>query len=129
MEGSVKVRCTKADQSVVKSILKSAEKRFVDEMTRACEDQKTKFNMNMHVELDSEPLKDSCIGGIWLMSQAYTSRPDAIVVRNSLDVRLDVCMEDITPTIRGLLFPEDEQRAQEIEKSRLLALKAMAEGH
>lgn len=61
------------------------------------------------------------------MSQAYTSRPDAIVVRNSLDARLDICMEFLTPTIRNLMFPEDTKRAAEIKKSREAALKAMEE--
>mmetsp|Transcript_5917 Transcript_5917/g.7189 ORF Transcript_5917/g.7189 Transcript_5917/m.7189 type:complete len:257 (+) Transcript_5917:75-845(+) len=129
MEPAVTVRCVAADKSIVKSVLKSAEKRFVDEMTAACEANKTKFNMNMNVSFDDSPLKDSCLGGVWLMSQAYTSRPDAIIVRNSLDARLDICIENITPTIRSLLFPEDEARALEIKKSREAALKAMMEEH
>jgi len=67
------------------------------------------------------------IGGVWVMSAAYTGRPDAIIVRNSLDARLDSCVEHLTPTIRSLMFPEDENRAKEIADSRAAALAAMDE--
>ena len=59
------------------------------------------------------------------MSAAWTARPDAIIVRNSLDARLDTCMTQLTPTLRALMFCEDERRAKEIAESRAKAMKAM----
>lgn len=129
MESKVTVRAVKADQSTVKGLLSKAKARFNKEMAAACTEYKTNFNMNIDVQMDNEPLPEKCIGGVWVMSAAYTNRPDAIILRNSLDARLDATTEAITPTIRGLMFPEDEERAKEIADSRAKALKAMLEEH
>lgn len=129
MEAKVTVRATKDDQSVVEGLLKSAQSRFTSEMQKACAEHKKKFQMDILVDMDKKPLKDSCIGGVWIQSAAYTGRPDAIIVRNSLDARLDSVIEYLTPTIRGLMFPEDEKRAKEIADSRAKALAAMEAEH
>jgi len=129
MEPRITVRCVKGDQSIVRGLLGKAKSRFTEEMQKTCTEYKSKFNMNTDIALDATPLSDSCIGGVWVMSAAYTSRPDAIIVRNSLDARLETCVENITPVIRALMFPEDEQRAKEIADSREKALAAMAAEH
>mmetsp|Transcript_8317 Transcript_8317/g.15423 ORF Transcript_8317/g.15423 Transcript_8317/m.15423 type:complete len:257 (+) Transcript_8317:58-828(+) len=129
MEPKVTIRATAADKSVVKGILAKAVATFQDQMSKVCAENKTKFNMNVDISMEEAPLKDSCIGGVWVMSAAYTARPDAIIVRNSLDARLDTCMEQLTPTLRALMFPEDEKRAKEIADSRAKAMKAMMEEH
>lgn len=89
--------------------------------------------MHIHHRDDNDDLillsYHNSLGGVWIMSSAYIGRPDAIIVRNSLEARLDSCIEYLTPTIRGLMFPEDEKRAKEVAESRAKAMAAMAEGH
>ena len=87
---------------------------------------KAEFKMTVNISM-RPTLPSSCIGGVWVQSLMYTSRPDAIIVQ-PLDARLNTVMEDMTPTIRALLFPENEQRAKEIADSRADALRRMAEG-
>lgn len=128
IEEKVTVRCVKEDTNTVKGLLNKARKRFLEEMQRVANQNKAEFKMTVNISMSPDPLPSSCIGGVWVQSPAYTSRPDAIIVRNSLDARLNTVMEDMTPTIRALLFPENEQRAKEIADSRAEALRRMAEG-
>eukprot|EP00467_Chlorarachnion_reptans_P010160 CAMPEP_0114507038 /NCGR_PEP_ID=MMETSP0109-20121206/11783_1 /TAXON_ID=29199 /ORGANISM="Chlorarachnion reptans, Strain CCCM449" /LENGTH=256 /DNA_ID=CAMNT_0001685737 /DNA_START=24 /DNA_END=794 /DNA_ORIENTATION=+ len=125
MERKVTVRACKDDQEIVKSLLSKAKKRFEDEMIAACAKENSKFNMNINISMDSTPLPDRCIGGVWIQSSAYLSRPDAIIVRNSFDARNEAVMQMLTPMMREIMFPEDEERRKEIEISRKAALEKL----
>eukprot|EP01060_Flectonema_neradi_P032151 TRINITY_DN5064_c0_g1_i3.p1 TRINITY_DN5064_c0_g1~~TRINITY_DN5064_c0_g1_i3.p1 ORF type:complete len:205 (+),score=59.14 TRINITY_DN5064_c0_g1_i3:57-671(+) len=60
----------------------------------ACKNEK-----NLTIEVDSENLPDSCLGGCIL-----SARKDTVVCNNTLSHRLENCMEELMPMIRDGLF-------------------------
>lgn len=98
MDEEVEVKCLKKDIPIVKSILKQSEEKFnkiaQEETTNKIT---TKLTLNEGQTLDSE-YKD-LLGGIVL-----SSLRGRICCINTLDARLNYCLDDMLPNIRKGLF-------------------------
>jgi len=104
LENKVTLRVRKEDLALVKKELPAAIKLFQETMQKSSDIKPT-----VTVDIDEanflapSPTKNSssasCSGGIELVA-----REGQIVVRNTLDHRLELGFEALKPTIRGLLF-------------------------
>jgi len=103
LESEVSVRCRKSDTKLVESCLQAA----AAEYTRVLKSE-TGSSRTVSLKLDKEYLPPapggqvgpSCLGGVMLICHH-----GKITVDNSIDVRLNLVMEQAKPAIRGLLFP------------------------
>lgn len=102
-EEKVVIRCRKQDENIVSAQLEKAAEMFKKAVTES-----TGYTPRLQpLKLDSTYLppaystKDTeyCSGGVVLMA-----RSGRIVCNNTLDGRLDIAFQQLTPTIRSLLF-------------------------
>jgi len=110
-EEKVKVHCRKEDEKIVQGEMEAAKKLFQDAIAEATKDGPNgTITPNVDLELDTKdylppaPQKGSeglpaCYGGIKL-----SARNGKIVLKNTLDSRLDLAFQQLQPQIRGLLF-------------------------
>eukprot|EP00440_Ansanella_granifera_P035312 gb/GFBE01038298.1/.p1 GENE.gb/GFBE01038298.1/~~gb/GFBE01038298.1/.p1 ORF type:complete len:234 (+),score=101.00 gb/GFBE01038298.1/:1-702(+) len=106
LENEVVVRCRQSDIALVNGCLKEASEQY----TRLIK-KETGANKACALSIDSKtflpaapvPGKDgpSCLGGVVLFCQG-----GKISVDNTIDMRLQLVMDQAKPAIRGLLFPE-----------------------
>lgn len=102
-ENKVVVRCRKEDASVVNSVLQKA----ADEYIKFVKESTGYTPLLQPLKLDTEflppayknPSTEYCSGGVVLIAQR-----GRIVCNNTLDARLDIAFEQLTPQIRGMLF-------------------------
>jgi len=103
LENEVIVRCRQSDAQVVATCLQGA----AAEYARVIKSE-TGQNKSVSLKLDKEFLPPapsaragpSCLGGIKLFCHG-----GKITIDNTIDVRLNLVMEQAKPAIRGLLFP------------------------
>lgn len=104
-ENKVDVQCRKEDVDIVRAQLPSAVKLYTDFIK-----DNTGVLPRVQVQLSNDflapgPVKGqksvSCAGGVVL-----SARNGTIVCKNTLDSRLDLCFENLVPSVRGLLFGE-----------------------
>lgn len=100
-ETTVTIYCRGEDMATVKSILPAA----VDEYVEIIEKEsgiklapKVSINTN-----ESKNLPDSCFGGVTL-----TAINGKIVCDNTMATRLELVYEELLPSIRAIIFPEEE---------------------
>ncbi len=104
LENKVAIRVRQEDLSVAKKELPAAIKLFQETLQKA-----SGVTPSIDVKLDDQnflppgPSKNSaaasCAGGVEL-----AARDGQILVRNTLDHRLDIAFEKLKPAIRGMLF-------------------------
>jgi len=100
-EMEVSVFCREADIPVVKEILDDAVTEYVEIMLRES-GIKLSPNVTLNVEKEEKFLPDSTYGGIML-----TALDGKIVCDNTMAARLKLVYEELLPSIRAILFPED----------------------
>lgn len=99
-ENDVTVYCRAEDHSVVSKALNKAVPEYVEIMER---ESGVKLSPNVTLNKDdSKNLPDSCYGGVTL-----TAVGGRIVCDNTLAARLELVYEELLPSIRALLFPEE----------------------
>ena len=97
-ENEVQVHCRQADAAVVQSILQPAVQEYVDLMQR-----ESGVTLQPKVTLETtQSLPDSTYGGVLL-----TALGGKIVCDNTLASRLNLVYEELLPSIRAILFPEE----------------------
>lgn len=99
-ENEVTVYCRKEDMGTTKSVLKAAIAEFVEIMERETGiklEPKVTLNKN-----EDKNLPDSCFGGVVLTAVA-----GKIVCDNTMSARLELVYEELLPSIRAILFPEE----------------------
>lgn len=99
-ENDVTVYCRKQDFSTTKSVLKAAIAEYVEIMER-----ETGIKLQPKVTLNQDEnrqLPDSCFGGVTL-----TAVNGKIVCDNTMSARLELVYEELLPSIRAILFPEE----------------------
>ncbi len=99
-ENDVTVYCRADDMGTTKSILKAAIAEYVEIMER-----ETGIKLQPKVTLNqdsSRNLPESCFGGVTLTAVA-----GKIVCDNTMSARLELVYEELLPSIRAILFPED----------------------
>mmetsp|Transcript_38496 Transcript_38496/g.71111 ORF Transcript_38496/g.71111 Transcript_38496/m.71111 type:complete len:221 (-) Transcript_38496:258-920(-) len=98
-ENEVVVYCRGADVGIVKQILPDAIQEYVDIMER---ESGVKLSPVVNVNEDrSKDLGDSTFGGVRL-----TADSGKIVCDNTMAARLQLVYEELLPSIRAILFPE-----------------------
>lgn len=100
-ENSVKVFCRGQDVDTVESILPAAIEEYVDIMKR-----ESGVTLNPQVTLNSDrskDLNDKSYGGVLL-----TALNGKLVCDNTMASRLELVYEELLPSIRAILFPEDD---------------------
>jgi len=103
LENEVLVRCRQSDVRVVESCLQAAAAEYSKILK-----QETGTTRSVTLKLDKEYLPaapgptqgPSCLGGVMLLCHN-----GKITIDNTIDVRLNLVMEQAKPAIRGLLFP------------------------
>ncbi len=99
-ENDVKVYCREDDMGTTKSVLKAAITEYVEIMER-----ETGIKLTPKVTLNQDSnknLPDSCFGGVTL-----TAVNGKIVCDNTMSARLELVYEELLPSIREILFPEE----------------------
>lgn len=99
-ENDVTVYCRKEDFGTTKSVLKAAIAEYVEIMER-----ETGIKLQPKVTLnqdENKQLPDSCFGGVTL-----TAVNGKIVCDNTMSARLELVYEELLPSIRAILFPEE----------------------
>eukprot|EP00438_Fugacium_kawagutii_P012402 Skav215507 [mRNA] locus=scaffold165:1016100:1027269:- [translate_table: standard] len=103
LESEVVVRCRESDQSLVQGCLKDAADQYASLIKKETGATKTCALTIDKAFLPAAPVagKDgpSCLGGVMLFCQG-----GKISVDNTIDMRLNLVMEQAKPAIRGLLF-------------------------
>lgn len=95
LEPVVKIRTTKADMPLVKSVLEDVKKEYIQFM-------KEKAEQTVDVEIscfDKAFLPDDVVGGVILYCQA-----NKIVFNNTIRARMDLVIQNSTPDMRKLMF-------------------------
>jgi len=105
LEESVVVQCRKSDEQLVQSCLGDAQAEY----TKVIQSE-TKATKKLTLSIDkqnylapapgSDPKVKSCLGGVVLSCQNGT-----IVIDNTVDLRLQLVLEQDKPAIRKTLFP------------------------
>jgi len=105
LEPTVKVRCRECDKALVQSCIQPAAEEFAKVIksetgaTKSC-----KLTIDEKQYLNPPPVAGSeapsCLGGVVLLCQN-----DKISIDNTIDVRLQLVMEQDKPAIRQQLFP------------------------
>mmetsp|Transcript_71871 Transcript_71871/g.163152 ORF Transcript_71871/g.163152 Transcript_71871/m.163152 type:complete len:233 (+) Transcript_71871:85-783(+) len=105
LEQDVTIRCREADKALVQSILKQAADDYAKVIkvetgaTRTC-----RLTLDEKQYLPPAPVEGregkSCLGGVMLFCQN-----GKISIDNTIDLRLQLVMEQDKPAIRSLLFP------------------------
>lgn len=99
-EMEVKVYCRKEDKATVKSVLDAAVEEYVEIMER---ESGIKLSPNVIMNEDeSKDLPEESFGGVTL-----TAVHGQIVCVNTMASRLELVYEELLPSIRAILFPED----------------------
>jgi len=99
-EMDVTVYCRKDDASTVKSIIKAAVAEYVEIMER---ESGIKLSPKLTMNTDSsKDLPESSFGGVVL-----TALNGKIVCDNTMAARLELVYEELLPSIRAILFPEE----------------------
>lgn len=99
-ENEVTVFCRTEDLKTVESILPAAIKEYVEIIKR-----ESGVTLSPKVALNtdrSKDLKESSYGGVWL-----TALSGRIVCDNTMSSRLKLVYEELLPSIRAILFPEN----------------------
>ena len=100
-EMSVVVYCRKEDLKTVTKVIPAAVKEYVDIMEK---ESGVKLNPNVTINEDrSRDLPESSNGGVKL-----TALDNKIVCDNTMSLRLALVYEELMPSIREILFPEDQ---------------------
>jgi V-type H+-transporting ATPase subunit E len=104
MENHVEVRCREEDLKVVEAQIKPSLKEFKELMKAECGiEPQCELVLNKENFLAPAPSDDnagvSCTGGVVL-----TARAGKIVVRNTLDHRLDLSFQQLLPVTREIVF-------------------------
>jgi len=103
LEKEVVVRCRQSDVRVVESCLQAAAAEYSKIIK-----SESGSSRNVTLKLDKQFLPPapssqpgpSCLGGVMLLCHH-----DKITIDNTIDIRLNLVMEQAKPAIRGLLFP------------------------
>jgi len=103
-EKVVFVQCRKEDEAVVAGQIDGAVKGYCDIMGKASGRQvQVKLTLDTGDYLPPAPVEGSelasCCGGVVLYA-----KNKSIICRNTLDSRLDIAFDNLTPQLRGLLF-------------------------
>lgn len=99
-EMGVTVYCRKDDKSTVESVLKAAVAEYVEIMER---ESGIKLSPKVVMNTDeSKDLPESSFGGVVL-----TALSGKIVCDNTMSARLELVYEELLPSIRAILFPEE----------------------
>lgn len=99
-EMEVTVYCRKDDVSTVKSVLKAAVAEYVEIMER---ESGIKLSPKVSINSDSSKnLPETSFGGVVL-----TALSGKIVCDNTMAARLELVYEELLPSIRAILFPEE----------------------
>lgn len=99
-ENAVTVYCRAEDIDTVKSIIPSAVEEYVEIMER---ESGVKLEPNVTLNEDSNRcIADSSYGGVKL-----TAARGRIVCDNTMSSRLELVYEELLPSIRAIIFPED----------------------
>jgi len=99
-EIDVVVHCRAGDTSVVSQVLPDAVAEYVEIMER---ESGIKLSPNVSMNTDTEGnLPDSTLGGVVLTAVA-----GKIVCDNTMAARLQLVYEELLPSIRHILFPEE----------------------
>jgi len=93
-EDHVTVKCRKEDESVVKSALDIASRKYADVIKR-----ETRATKNLSLSISSNFLPAQCGGGVVL-----TCFNNTISVDNTLNTRLNLVMDNDLPSLRKLLY-------------------------
>jgi len=100
-ELDVVVFCRSDDRAAVKSILSSAVSEYVDIIEKA---SGVKLTPNVTLNEDtSKDLPESTYGGV-----KVTADYGKIVCDNTMAARLTLVYEELLPSIRAILFPDDQ---------------------
>jgi len=100
-EMEVVVYCRADDKSTTKSVLKAAVAEYVEIMERES-GIKLKPNVTMNANSDKD-LPEGSFGGVVL-----TACAGKIVCDNTMAARLELVYDELLPSIRAILFPEEE---------------------
>jgi V-type H+-transporting ATPase subunit E len=99
-EMEVVIYCRQEDVSIVEQMLPGAVSEYVEIMER---ESGIKLSPKVQVNKDrSRDLSDSSYGGVKL-----TACDGKIVCDNTMSARLELVYEELLPSIREILFPED----------------------
>eukprot|EP00419_Tripos_fusus_P053700 CAMPEP_0172797670 /NCGR_PEP_ID=MMETSP1075-20121228/581_1 /TAXON_ID=2916 /ORGANISM="Ceratium fusus, Strain PA161109" /LENGTH=222 /DNA_ID=CAMNT_0013634959 /DNA_START=74 /DNA_END=742 /DNA_ORIENTATION=+ len=96
LETEVGVRCRKCDKQLVNDCLQAASDQYSEIIKTQTGATKTcKLTIN-----EQDFLPESCLGGV-----ALSCFGGKITIDNTMDLRLQLVMDQAKPAIRGLLFP------------------------
>jgi len=96
LESQVTIRCKECDKSLVSDCLQAASDQY-SEIIKG----QTGATKNCNLAINEQDfLPDSCLGGV-----ALSCFGGKITIDNTIDVRLQLVMDQAKPAIRGLLFP------------------------
>jgi len=103
LENEVAVRCRQSDAAIVESCLRAAAAEYSKVLK-----SETGRDRSVSLKLDKQYLPPapstqvgpSCLGGVMLLCHN-----DKITIDNTIDVRLNLVMEQAKPALRALLFP------------------------
>jgi len=116
-ENKVVLQCRSEDVAIVKAQIAAAIKFYQDFVT-----QQTGVAVKCQIDLSNEYLPPapsaqrkgvSCCGGVVL-----SARNGAIICKNTLDSRLDLCFDNLIPQIRGILFGVREKPVEKENKQQ-----------
>jgi len=99
-ENDTVIYCRKEDAATVKKVLPDAVKEYIEIMKRESSVTLSP-NVTMNTEADKD-LAESTHGGILM-----TALNGKIVCDNTMSSRLQLVYEELLPSIRAILFPED----------------------
>jgi V-type H+-transporting ATPase subunit E len=100
-EHTVAVYCRKQDLDIVKRVLDAAVEEYIEIMKR---ESSVTLKCNVMVNTDrSQDLPDSSCGGVLL-----TALNGKIVCDNTMNSRLTLVYEELLPSIRAILFPDEK---------------------
>eukprot|EP00591_Stephanopyxis_turris_P006842 CAMPEP_0195518404 /NCGR_PEP_ID=MMETSP0794_2-20130614/12809_1 /TAXON_ID=515487 /ORGANISM="Stephanopyxis turris, Strain CCMP 815" /LENGTH=222 /DNA_ID=CAMNT_0040647359 /DNA_START=79 /DNA_END=747 /DNA_ORIENTATION=+ len=101
-DNDVTIFCRGEDVDIVSQILPDAVSEYVEILER---ESGVKLSPNVVLNSDrSQDLPDSSYGGITL-----TSNHGKIICDNTMSARLNLVYEELLPSIRAILFPEDAE--------------------
>jgi V-type H+-transporting ATPase subunit E len=105
LEESITVQCRQCDVALVESCLAAAAKEYSEVIAKETGAKRsTKFTIDKASYLPPAPKpgseEKSCLGGVVLFCQNGTIKID-----NTIDLRLQLVLEQDKPAIRNLLFP------------------------
>ena len=102
-ENDVVIFCRSADKSTVQSVLPKAVAEYVEAIKDATGGIVLKPNVTVNADASAD-LSDDNYGGVVL-----TALGGKIVCDNTLKSRLTLVYEELLPSIRATLFPEDDE--------------------